>query len=211
MNHAQAVETHAAERYFLGELSESERDAFEEHFFDCRVCADTVRAGAAMFASGRQVASEDERFRRFRRKTWLSAAAAALVVTIGLQTFIPSRDQTASAPRIEVVIPGTLITGVTRAGESDYVVHFQGEEAVEIYVDIAPEPAFPNYRLELRDPSGKVVHATDVSGKHVRNEEGEPLHLLLRPLPAGRYALSIEGVRKDGNRSEIEKHSVVVQ
>jgi hypothetical protein len=48
MNHAQAVETHAVERYLLNEMSELDRHAFEAHYFECETCADDVRAGALM-------------------------------------------------------------------------------------------------------------------------------------------------------------------
>jgi anti-sigma factor RsiW len=45
MTHHQAVETMAAERYLLDEMSEIERYRFEEHFFECDECADTMRVG----------------------------------------------------------------------------------------------------------------------------------------------------------------------
>ena len=48
MTHAQAIDTHAAERYLLDEMRELERFAFEEHFFDCAECAEDVRTGALM-------------------------------------------------------------------------------------------------------------------------------------------------------------------
>lgn len=48
MTHQQAVEKQSAERYLLDEMPEIERFAFEEHFFDCDVCADQVRTGAVM-------------------------------------------------------------------------------------------------------------------------------------------------------------------
>src|SRR4029077_10615261 len=48
MDHREAVETLALERYLLGELPDQERDAFEEHFFSCAECAEDARAGAAM-------------------------------------------------------------------------------------------------------------------------------------------------------------------
>ncbi len=35
-----------AERYLLGELSAEEREKFEEHYFSCQQCADSVMAGA---------------------------------------------------------------------------------------------------------------------------------------------------------------------
>jgi len=48
MTHEQAVEKHAAERYLLDDMPELERFAFEEHLFDCRICAEDVRTGALM-------------------------------------------------------------------------------------------------------------------------------------------------------------------
>jgi hypothetical protein len=42
------VSTLAAERYLLNEMTEKDRLTFEEHFFDCEVCADEMRSAAAM-------------------------------------------------------------------------------------------------------------------------------------------------------------------
>ena len=48
MTHQQAVNKQAVERYLLDEMPEIERFAFEEHLFDCEICADDVRTGALM-------------------------------------------------------------------------------------------------------------------------------------------------------------------
>ena len=53
MTHADALRTLAAERYLLDEMSEIEKFAFEDHFFDCAECADDVRAGSAMRAGAK--------------------------------------------------------------------------------------------------------------------------------------------------------------
>ena len=47
MDHTEAVQLMATERYLLGELSAEQREAFEEHFFECYECALDVRAEAA--------------------------------------------------------------------------------------------------------------------------------------------------------------------
>src|ERR1700677_3945296 len=47
MEHSQAVEQMAAERYLLNELTPEAREAFEEHVFDCPDCALDLRAAAA--------------------------------------------------------------------------------------------------------------------------------------------------------------------
>jgi hypothetical protein len=48
MTHEEAVSTLAAERYLLNEMTERDRLTFEEHYFDCEVCADDMRSAAAM-------------------------------------------------------------------------------------------------------------------------------------------------------------------
>ena len=44
MEHEEAIQTHAAEQYVLGEMPDSVRDAYEEHYFSCPVCAEEVTA-----------------------------------------------------------------------------------------------------------------------------------------------------------------------
>ena len=45
MTHQQALDTMAAERYLLDEMTEVEKHEFEDHFFDCGDCAEEVRHG----------------------------------------------------------------------------------------------------------------------------------------------------------------------
>src|SRR5262245_24652409 len=48
MTHEEAVDTLAPDRYLLDEMSNSERQAFEDHYFSCHDCADELRTGAAL-------------------------------------------------------------------------------------------------------------------------------------------------------------------
>ena len=54
MDHLQAVNTLAAERYLLDEMTDAERDEFEGHFFSCRDCADDLRVGRGHGGRGAQ-------------------------------------------------------------------------------------------------------------------------------------------------------------
>mgnify|MGYP000160608766 CR=1 FL=1 len=42
MTHHEAMNAKLVERYLLGEIAEPERNAFEEHYFSCAVCAEEV-------------------------------------------------------------------------------------------------------------------------------------------------------------------------
>ena len=45
MDHTEAIETMAAQRYVLDEMTPEDRDAFEEHFFGCAECHADVKDG----------------------------------------------------------------------------------------------------------------------------------------------------------------------
>jgi anti-sigma factor RsiW len=46
MDHHEAVQIYAAAAYVLEELTEPERDAFEDHFFSCPACAEELQTTA---------------------------------------------------------------------------------------------------------------------------------------------------------------------
>ena len=53
--HDRASESHAAERYLLGELSAAEAEEFELHYFECAECAEDVESGEQFIANARAV------------------------------------------------------------------------------------------------------------------------------------------------------------
>ena len=212
MNHEDAIRDNLAAGYILGDLSGAERDAFEEHYIDCRVCSDTIRSGAIMMAAGHEVVKSERRFRRDKLMTWVpSAAAAALAAVVAYQSFvvIPGIRNGSAA---ETLTPGDFITGTMRAGggvDEDIRFQFVGNRSRLEHVEIT-DRKFPHYRIEVRNAAGEVVASTDATAEEVRSSEmGVPF--LLRPLPAGRYELVVEGVQTGGNRSSITRRSLVVQ
>jgi hypothetical protein len=212
MNHEEAIRSQAAAGYLLGDLTPEERDAFEEHYFDCRECGDAVRSGATMFASGPVVVEKESSFRRFRplKSALTGAAAAALIVVGTYQTAVIPRVQSLSAPPVmEIVRPTPLPLDETRGEKEEQTIRFTDEKPLALYRDIPSDaPPFPRYQVELSAAAGKVLISVDVPEDMARSGE---ISLSVRPLPAGRYQLVIVGVRKDGNRSEVASWPVVVQ
>ena len=58
MEHQRAVQNLAVESYLLGDMSPRERDAFEEHFFECSLCGDDLRAAARFMEDARAILGE---------------------------------------------------------------------------------------------------------------------------------------------------------
>ena len=100
MTHEEAVGSQASERYLLDEMSELERFQFEEHYFSCLECADSVKTGArlaegirASFAQSAKAADRKpepiHRWRWFQFPIWIpSMAAAALHLVAGYQGLV---------------------------------------------------------------------------------------------------------------------------
>jgi hypothetical protein len=58
VDHQSAVNRKLTERYFLGELDASENEDFEEHFFECPLCAEDVRLASRLVANLKAVLDE---------------------------------------------------------------------------------------------------------------------------------------------------------
>lgn len=211
MEHQAAIETQAAERYTLAEMSEDEREAFEEHYFGCAICADDVRTLDALREGARNtiVVSDVPAAAKPRRTIsplvpW--AAAASLLVAVGYQNLVSiPRLAARVAPAVrELPAQRVYLSGGTRA-ESPRQTLRANEEAL-LTLDVLHEPQFVSYRYELRGAKDEVI----ASGPLVQDVKEEPVSLLVRPLPAGEYAVVIEGVRKDGNRTRVTGHSLLV-
>jgi len=94
MDHQLAVTNQAAERYVLGDMSQEERDAFEEHFFTCASCADDVRATSEFAASAKAIFQEKPDWAKPARRRWVrwsvpslawAGATAVCLLLIGYQ------------------------------------------------------------------------------------------------------------------------------
>jgi anti-sigma factor RsiW len=59
MDHEVSIRTQAAEKYLLGELRQSDREEFEQHFFECPECAEEVRLGFQFAESAKTVFREE--------------------------------------------------------------------------------------------------------------------------------------------------------
>ena len=75
MDHSEAVRLQAAEKYLLGELPEAQREEYEEHYFDCQLCAEEIKATVAFMESTRDVIREGTR-QTFEEKRLVPVPAA---------------------------------------------------------------------------------------------------------------------------------------
>ena len=208
MDHLQAVNTLAAERYLLEEMTDPQRDEFEGHFFTCRECAEDLRAGAIMLDGARSglitsgtVATAPARWpaqlvasRRWRPAIVLPwAVAASMALATGYMSWqIPRQGPL-------VLAPATL-RPATRG--QDAVVSPGAGGIVTLAVDLSGAGFTGTIRYELRREDGSVL----ASGDATAQQAGAPPLLLWIPSgllgPEGRYILRVHGSGAGGLTDE---------
>jgi len=202
MEHEEAVRLHAAARYAAGQLSEEQRDAFEEHYFDCPECAREVRMEQVFAANLRaELKDFDEQpvslWEGLRRRFGLSpalafslAANAAMAVMIGLIFLNGSRS--GDVPRF---LSSYYAPGPAHGAGQAYPVP-PGSASMLVRVP-APTEKYSSYSYEILDAGGK----TESLGSAVP-PAGEAVDLFLevpvRRLSGGDYTLVLTG--SPGNR-----------
>jgi hypothetical protein len=194
MTHQQALDTVAAERYLLDEMTEIEKHAFEDHFFDCSDCAHEVRLGEQIRAEVRSSQdaglgirdSKDSKFIPFpARPAWRRpsvvlpwAAAATLALTAGYQSLVtvPGLREATSTQALSPV----MLRGATR-GAVPVVTVSPGQRFVTLALDVMTSSA-RELRYDLLDEAGTTL----LSGRTPLPLSGAPLYLLIPADELGR-------------------------
>ncbi|MCC6537498.1 MAG: zf-HC2 domain-containing protein [Bryobacterales bacterium] len=184
MDHREALESRAAERYLLNELGASDRLRFEEHYFSCSECAGEVKTSFQMAANLRAVLPEFDRLPvppPPAAVVWPSRLALAGMLAFGLTvgSFLPW------AARPSVAVPqGTVVSAAIPAAARG--ASAAGGRAIRP----GPNAGVLLLRLDVQDD---IRQASTLSWQ-VRNAAGETLRFetpregqVSLPLPAAQF------------------------
>jgi len=190
MDHTEAIETMAAQRYVLDEMTPEDRDAFEEHFFGCAECHADVKDGETIADTLRREKATVHKFepRKSSYATGLAAAAAiALIAFLGFQN-ATMRRATEAALKPRLVASHSLQVSQTR-GEEEKVFEAKASEAFTLDFDIPPQPNAQRYVVEIVDASKRVRMSEPVT--LARAQDVVYLLVPAGALSPGRYQLRI--------------------
>jgi hypothetical protein len=213
MDHAEATSLRATERYLLGELDERERDAFEEHFFECAECAESVRSATTFLAGARPLLEGSKpaavskltlpptaRTAAAPRRRGYFAAVSGLAAVLCLAAYqglvvIPRlRGEVQDLGSLRAV-PSRFLT-VSR-GEAPTVSVAAADRELALTLSQSFETPFPAYRCELRDASERALVVGTLTPRSATDELEVLLPLV--GLPSGAYTLVVEGVETGGS------------
>jgi hypothetical protein len=199
MTHDEAKKSMAAEAYILDDLEAAERNAFEEHFFDCTDCTADV-LDAAKIADGVRTKTTNVIPFPHPYSRWAAAAAAA-AVAIGLAyNYVPQvatnrhhRSTPIGVAGRVTAVEQTIELEAARAEQTPHVI-VRNQPVSVIFVIPVTDPR-PPYVCELRDAAGGLVSSKTVA---TNEEAANPVSMLI---PAGKfhggqYTLGIRGDRE---------------
>jgi hypothetical protein len=187
MDHESAGQTLATERYFLGEMTPEERDAFEGHFFSCAECANDVYTTFVFLENVKVVLSKPDKPSARDWLAWLKPltavpafAALALAAMVGYQNSvtIPALN----APRS--MASAVILDGETRASNPQIRVG----EPLRFQMALDDSSAGSQVTVELADASSRVLRRGSIEAPG-RNQ---PLDVYFPGrLNPGRYLLVV--------------------
>jgi hypothetical protein len=205
MDHAEAVQAKAAERYLLNELTGPERDAFEEHYFCCSECAEDIKAGAGLLDNAREVVREEVRQSAAVRAGWLNwlrpayalAAIAILAAVTGYQNLVTIPRLRDNAPTPQALTSYSFITQGARS-EGRAEIAADPRSPLGLYFDIPAHGQFASYVCQVQTESGQTVFSVPISGESAR----DTVQLLVpaSTFRAGRYVLVVRGQGQPAGR-----------
>ena len=228
MDHKSAIENHTAERYLLGELNEVERDAYEEHFFSCMVCAEEIKLASEFIETAKKVVREElnapmekeplRRTGKARSFSWESLfqpllrpipamACALLTVALGFVIY-QNRIANSQPPQMAVNSPtpagAQLLAGpfpIEEARDGITIVTVPRKRAFELQFDVL-DTKYESYRAEVLTQSNVSMVSLPIPRKDATN----PVRMVIRAgvLSTGKYSLVIWGVNSHGSQNVVE-------
>jgi len=224
MNHQQALEEHATERYLLGEMTAEERRAFEEHYLECAECLEAVTFGADFMEAGRQVALEEKSMRVSPAvPTWrerlLAVVPAGLrlvpalacvlllcLIGIGYQGLTIHRQQQKIAS-LQDLRPEYrfVLTGESRGKAK--IVKVRHNTQLSVKVEFTPGEEFTPYRADLLSGDNKISYSMPLSV--APTDDSVSFSIPAAGLDAGSYSLVIRRQNKAGMNKDMTSEFVL--
>jgi hypothetical protein len=183
MNHQEALQEMAVERYLLGELSGASLDSFEEHLFECSECAAEVKIGGTFIDAVRTEVSVPRRVAAPRvenARSWtswftspwfLAPALAACLLILSFQTFVlqPRMKLEIAQAQAPAVLNPLILANAGPRGDSIPAIVAPEHGSFVVSLDVPTTGGFSSYRCSLFAPDGSLLWQTTVSPEQARD------------------------------------------
>lgn len=216
ISHDDAVKNLMAERYLLGELATTERDAYEEHLFSCDACFEQVKVGTEFVSHLRHIGSEPSqepllpgflsRLMTSARQPLTITAFGFLLFSSGVAIHQNSVIAHLKAPRPEI---RSVLTGVAHGSGEVHVISSSKDSALSLNVEYARKGEFISYQAQILSSSGKVLHTVALPETQVGTTAS--IALPADALKPAQYSIVVFGRRSDGTQEEVGRGAFELQ
>jgi hypothetical protein len=223
MDHQQATQLTAVEKYLLDELPPELRDEFEEHYFDCQECATDLRATAGFIDAAKSefkvnpvkksapIAGSKSRLVSLwpSALVWSALAASLLVIAYQNVVVYPRfKTEIAELKAPEILPQVSLVGGNSRGGQIPGATVGSGQPFL-LLVDIPTEDRFSSYSCLLYSPSGSLAWRVEVSAQSAKDTVS--IRVPSASAPRGEYSLVVQGiVDRGGTPLDLARYQFVV-
>ena len=205
MDHQEATQLMAVEKYMLNELTPQLRDDFEEHYFDCQECAKDLRAATAFLDAAKielkaaSVSMLSPAVTAKRRVPWLwrpvlvvPALAASLLLIAYQNVVVYPRltEQVAQLSTPEILPSLSLVGGDSRGGPIPSIT-VRSAQPFLLFLDIPTQERFSSYTCTVYPPSGKPTWHVQVSAQQAKDTVS--LRIPAADRMDGTYSMFVQG------------------
>jgi hypothetical protein len=205
MDHHQATQLTAVEKYLLDELTPELRDDFEEHFFDCQECATDLRATAGFIDAAKKefkvnpakkpgpIAKSKSRLLSSwpTALVWSALAASLLVIAYQNVVVYPRFKSEISELKAPEILPAVSLVGGNSRGGQIPAAAVELDQPFLLMVDIPAEDRFSSYTCLLYSPSGALSWRVDISPQMAKDTVS--IRVPSAGRGAGEYTLTVQG------------------
>ena len=182
MNHDEAIREQAVERYLLGELAEDARARFEEHFFDCALCATDLKTGAvfmdALRAELQPTGSLQRDIQLVPKHTarpwlrfWMVPALAASLLVVAYQNILvlPAMRRAEAITRAPAVMNNVVLANMDARGGDVAKLVAPAFGSFLISVDIPFKNDYASYLCVLYNASDERLWQVPITAQQAEN------------------------------------------
>jgi hypothetical protein len=189
MTHDEAIKSGATERYVLDEMTDEERDGFEQHYFDCAVCAEDVNAAIAIRdgLAAERVPVQPAVVPFEPKRRWmpasLAAAASLMIGALFMQVGYV-------APLLRPTTPALHVLSETRA-ETNQIL--DRTKPNELLVNIDPSDQAAQFTWAILDARNRERASQVVPANQITSDLLLPVNIAPKSLAPGKYTLRLVG------------------
>ncbi|MHB1793976.1 MAG: anti-sigma factor family protein [Acidobacteriaceae bacterium] len=226
MNHHDATQTMALEKYVLSELTPELRAEFEEHYFECAECAMDLRATTAFLDAAKAEFKTASAIKRLPvavpktrgpwpwRPAFIMPALAACLLLIAYQNavVVPQLHQKIAQFNSPEVVPSVPLVGGDSRGGQIPMIAVPPAHPFLLLLDIPTQDRFSSYTCSLYSPTGQLAWMIQVPAHEAKDTISITVPTADRM--DGRYSLDVQGnagPSNPGSSVDVARYSFVLK